>query len=251
MYIRTSNHATKLQKTSIMEHTSFTSIGELSKKETLATVEHNTNTNALVLETLSLFPGYHGTTVPEGSEPQSLFLVTKIIHSDDKIIRAIRNIKKDFPYYFDGAPCKLNLYNKPAGAIRIKDLSYEHIGKLVERFSEEGFEFLKAKTVAEFSTIIKITKFFKLQSSGDGIYSDENWEGMYYIQIPVQLRWNSFEKITNSIKHNIEDSNFDAALTSMYSEEGVLDFVRIYDAQCCQDKLKFIRDKYLEAIKYI
>ena len=74
---------------------------------------------------------------------------------------------------------------------------------------------------------------------------------MYYIKIPNQIRWNTFEKITNSIKHNIDDKNFDAALTTMYDESGICDFVRIYDEQCCNGKLIFIQDKYLEAIKYI
>lgn len=234
-----------------MQNQFLTSIGVISKKENLASVEHETHTNALVLESLQPFPGYHGTTVPDRTDPKSLFLVTKLVYSDDKIIRAIRTIKKNFPYSFDGAPGLLNLFNKPSGAIRVKDLAYSNVGELIEAFRDQGISFAKARKVTEYSSIIKITKYFMIEELSEGIYHDQNWKEMYYIQVPLQMRWNSFEKITNSIKHNVEDNNFDAALTTMYNKEGVLDFVRIYDEQSCQGKLLFIKEKYLESIKYL
>lgn len=234
-----------------MENQYLNSVGVISKKENLASVEHETHTNALVLESLQPFPGYHGTTVPDRTDPQSLFLVTKLVNSDDKIIRAIKTIKKNFTHKFDAAPGVLNLFNKPTGVIRVKDLAYKNVGELVEAFRDQGISFTKARKVSEYSSIIKITKYFMIEELTEGIYHDQNWKEMYYIQVPLQMRWNSFEKITSSIKHNVEDNNFDAALTTMYDQEGVLDFVRIYDEQSCQGKLLFIKEKYLEAIKYL
>ncbi|MBS4061189.1 MAG: hypothetical protein KG029_12390 [Bacteroidetes bacterium] len=234
-----------------MEHKILKSFGVIAKKENLASVEHDTKTNALVLESLFPFPGYNGTTVPDKTDPRSLFLVTDVIYSDDKIIRAVQQIKKTFPHHFDGAPGQIDLYNKPAGAIRLKYLSYEKVGSLVAAFEDQGIVFIKDKKVAEYTSIIKISKYFQIENNSEGIYSDMNWKGMYYLQIPIKLRWDNFEKITMSIKHNIDDNNFDAALTIMYDEEGVIDFVRIYDEQSCHGKLMFIRGKYLEAIKYL
>jgi len=234
-----------------MNNDTITSIGTISKKENLASVEHETNTHVLVLESLFPFPGYHGTTVPDRTDPRSLFLVTNNVFSDDKIIRAIKQIKGNFPMYFDGAPGVIQLFNKPAGVIRLKYLPYNLVGDLVAAFQDEGITFLKERKVQEYSSIIKITKFFTIHKSSEGIYVDENWKEMAYLQMPIQMRWNSFEKITASIKHNVEDNNFDAALTYMYDKQGLLDFVRIYDEQNCQGKLIFIREKYLDAIKYL
>lgn len=62
------------------------------------------------------------------------------------------------------------------------------------------------------------------------------------------LRWNTFEKITNKIKYNLDDRNYDAALTNVYGQEGIIDFVRIFDREAIDSKLKHIHEKYLEAV---
>ena len=70
------------------------SVGTIVKGEKLASVENETNSKALILESFLPYPGYHGTTTPDYLEPESLFAVTKIIYPDDKIIRAIQRVKK-------------------------------------------------------------------------------------------------------------------------------------------------------------
>ncbi|MBK9290300.1 MAG: hypothetical protein IPM52_01500 [Bacteroidetes bacterium] len=234
-----------------MDHTSLKSIGTIIKKENLASVEHETNSNALVLESLYPFPGYHGTTVPDATDPRSLFLVTDQVYHNDVVIRAVQKVKKHYPHHFDGTPGRIDLYNTPAGVVRIKFLPYDKVGSLISALEQEGLHFMKHRKVQEYASLIKITKYFMIQKAGEGIYADQNWKNMFYLHIPVLLEWKDFEKITMSIKHNIDDNNFDAALTTMYDEKGMLDFVRIYDEQSCQGKLIFIRDKYLEAIKYL
>lgn len=234
-----------------MEHQTLSSIGKISKKENVASVEHNTYSSALILESLFPFPGYNGTTVPDRTDPRALFLVTKTVYSDDRIIRAIRRIKETFSSYFDGAPGSLTLFNETAGVIRIKCLAYEQVGELVEAFEKEGIEFVKERKITEYSSIIHITKYFQIEHLEHGVYADKNWKNMFYIEIPVKLKWHSFEKITNDIKHNVENQTFDAALTTMYDQIGVLDMVRIYDEQHSAAKLEFIKNKYLEAIKYM
>ncbi len=234
-----------------MEQTTIQSIGAITKKENLASVEDDTKCNALVLESLFPFPGYHGTTVPDRTDPKSLFLVTKHRYGDDSIIRAIKQVKTSFPHRFDGAPGGITLFNEPAWVIRIKDLHYSHVGELVKAFEHQGIEFRHEEKVSKYSSLIKITKYFRLKPVSEGIYNDADWKEMYYLQMPLKLDWEVFEQISMSIKHNVEDNNYDAALTHMYDRYGVLDFVRIYDEQSCQGKLLFIYEKYLEAIKYL
>jgi len=56
-------------------------IGTVIKKEKLASVESATSSQALILESLQPFPGYHGTTIPDQLDPDSLFAVTlSLIH---------------------------------------------------------------------------------------------------------------------------------------------------------------------------
>ncbi len=234
-----------------METKQIHSVGAITKKENLASVEHDTKSTALVLESLFPFPGYHGTTVPDRTDPKSLFLVTKGRYDDDTIIRAIKKVKGNFSHHFDGAPGRISLYNESVASIRIKFLPYHLVGELVTAFENAGISFKREEKVEAYNSLIRITKYFDLNEVSEGIYNDNLWKEMFYLQLPEKLEWDHFEKVTMSIKHNVEDKNFDAALTHMYDAKGVLDFVRIYDEQSCQGKLLFIREKYLEAIKYL
>ncbi len=234
-----------------MEHDHIYSIGAITKKENLASVEFDTKSDAMVLESLFPFPGYHGTTVPDRTDPRSLFLVTRKFYNDDNIIRAIKGVKQDFPHHFDGAPGQLHVFNEPVEAIRIKYLHYDDIGALISAFQQQGIEFKSKKTVQAYTSLIRISKYFMMKKISDYIYNDEEWKELYYLYLPVKIEWEQFEEISASIKHNVEDKNYDAALTHVYDREGVVDFVRIYDEQPCQGKLLFIRQKYMEAIKYL
>ena len=51
------------------------------------------------------------------------------------------------------------------------------------------------------------------------------------------------------MKYNLENNNFDAAQTSVFTEFGLLDLVRIYDLDASPGKLQFIRNNYLEFIQ--
>jgi len=223
-------------------------VGMVSKKEKLASADLD-NCRVLVLENLEPFPGYHGLNLPKDSVPGSLFLVTKYTYNDEKIIRAIQQIKSmDNHTEFDGTPGTIKLFNNSAGVLRLKGLSYENLPKLVELFEDTGIDFKKKKKVSPFETIIKIRKFFKIHEIEDGIFQDDVIKEMHYIVLPKYLRWNSFEKITLDIKYNIEDNNYDAALVSVYYESGILDMVRIFDENATIEKLRNIKKKYIEKL---
>ncbi len=223
-------------------------VGMVSKKEKLASADLD-NCRVLVLENLEPFPGYHGLNLPKDSVPGSLFLVTKYTYNDEKIIRAIQQIKSmDNHTEFDGTPGTIKLFNNSAGVLRLKGLSYENLPKLVELFEDTGIDFKKKKKVSPYETIIKIRKFFKLHEIEDGIFQDDIIKEMHYIVLPKYLRWNSFEKITLDIKYNIEDNNYDAALVSVYYESGILDMVRIFDENATIEKLRNIKKKYIEKL---
>jgi len=223
-------------------------VGKLTKKEILASVENETHSNYLVLETHLPFPGYHGETVPDLLEPLSLFALTSGKFSDEFIIRTVRLVKKQFDINFSATPGTIVFKNELTEVIRFKNLPYEKVGSVLQKFSEAGFGFKKARKVTPFSSIIHVRKFFKVEKIAARLFKDMYDEGTYYLQIPVFLNWDSFEKMTMDLKYNMTNNNFDAAQASVYYEKGVMDLVRIYDADADEKKLCYILEKYMEAI---
>lgn len=222
------------------------SIGVISKKEDLVPVERLSDCKFMILESAAPFPGYHGTTLPEKEEPDALYLVLKRAYNDDKIIRVVMNLRKTFPYAFDGAPGSITMGTGTAHVIRLKKLSYTQVPELAEELRAHGIEFRKRKKLPQFNALIKVRKFFAMKEAVEGIYQDLNEKRFSYLKIPCSLRWNTFERITMEIKYNIRDNVFDAAIGHVYEEEGLFDFVRIFDKNFRLGKLAFIREKYLE-----
>jgi len=231
-----------------MKDSIIQSVGSIVKKEKLASVETETNSKVLIIESLLPFPGYHGTTIPDKLEPELLFVVTKKGYNDETIIRSIQKVKESTKISFDAVPGTIFLKNNPVNIIRFKDLSYGLVSEVIEHFIDVGIEFEKSKNIPAYETIIKIRKFLKLSKLSDSIYEDMDIKEFFYVQIPQLLEWDTFEDITKSIKYNIENIDFDAAQASVYDAAGLVDFVRIYDKDRNVDKLPFIRDSYIKAI---
>ena len=215
----------------------------------MASVENDTKCRALILESLQPYPGYHGTTIPDMLEPESLFVVTKAAYSDEEIIRAIQQVKKKFTIPFDAAPGSILFQNKAVDIIRFKGLSYNMISEVVEHFTDAGIAFERAKKMGPYESIIRIGKFFRIRKIADGIYEDMDVSQFFYLQVPSQINWDLFEEMTKNIRYNIETIIFDAAQTSVYDANGLVDFVRIYDTDKDIDNLISIRNNYLNAFE--
>ena len=56
---------------------------------------------------------------------------------------------------------------------------------------------------------------------------------MKYFQAPMKLGWDEFEQMTMHVKRNIDDSNWDAALATIYRKTGIEDYIRIYNENNC------------------
>lgn len=220
-------------------------IGTIEKKEIIESL----NFDDLVLESLHPFPGYHGTSVPDKTNPKSIFLVLRNNYPDEDIVRAIIKIKEKLPTYFDASPGTISILNKVEPCIRVKNLeNYSFIPELLNQFKSEGFSFLKSRIIDSYEGLIRITKYFILDEINEGIYMDRETPEMGYFEIPTQLDWESFEAITLDIKRNIEENNFDAALGTIYRKNGLKDVIRIFDTNVCLGECLFLREKYCTAI---
>jgi hypothetical protein len=220
-------------------------IGTIEKKEMIGPVGYK----QLVLEAFQPFPGYHGTTVPDSVKPNSLFAITRSKYTEEKIIRVIQKIKSEKGLEFDATPGMVTLYNMLNPCIRFKNLlTYDEMPAILKAFETEGIEFMSNRNIEPFSGLIKVKKYFYVEVLSDHFFKDVDEPNMHYFTIPVQLRFNQFEKITIDLKHNMEHPNFDVALGTIYRKSGLIDVIRVYDDNCTPEKLEMIRSKYLQAI---
>lgn len=225
------------------------SVGAIIKKEKLASVENETNSRFLILESLLPYPGYHGTNIPDNFEPESLFVVTKSMYNDEQIIRSIQKVKENYNRPFDAAPGTIYIKNNLVNIIRFKGLSYNMISEVLEHFMDVGIEFEKIKKIAPYESIIKIRKFFRLNKLDDGIYEDMDEKQYFYLKVNEHIDWDTFEEITQNIRYNIGDIKFDAAQTSVYDAFGLVDFVRIYHRNKDVKNLISIRQNYVSTFQ--
>jgi hypothetical protein len=233
------------------EKTIIETCGTILKKETIATIEPAFCGNALALESKSPFPGYYHKVIPETKElnPGSVFLLIKTGINDEKLMRVNHEIKKVIRKRFDAAPGQISLYNELKPCIRVKFLqTYNDIPELVDMYREEGIQLMKYKTVKPYTGLIIVKKFFIVDDVEPGIYLDSDDQEMGYIQIPGYLKWSNFEKITLDMKRNMGDNKFDAAIGTIHRKNCIVDVVRIFDKDISIDKLRSLRNKYLEAI---
>lgn len=229
-------------------------IGTISKKETLASLEDEFSNKYLVLENLHPFPGYYHKTVPDTKHlnPESIYIVTKKGYNDEKIFRATNEVKKSFGDGFCAASGKITVFNVGRPCIRIKQLSdYKSLPRLLTEYTKQGIEFVKHKKVPPYEGLIKIKKFFLLRDSGKGYYLDSREPNMCYFEIPRHIRWSEFERITIDIKQNTDDNKFDAALGTLFKGGLLSDIIRIYDENINSEKIGKIKKKYLEAVEKV
>lgn len=227
-------------------------VGTISKKETIDSLEEGFCNGALILESAFPFPGYYSATVPDKDvlNPRSVYLITKKGHDAESIMRINHDVKKSFRKRFDATIGEITVFNETRPCIRVKLLDdYKHLPELVDLYRKHGIQFLKYRKVKPYYGLIKVSKYFVLESPEPGLYTDVEDPEMCYFQIPGQIKWNQFEKITISLKRNIDDNKFDAAIGTIFRKNCLVDVVRIYATNMSGEKLKYLKKRYLEAIK--
>jgi hypothetical protein len=223
-------------------------MGSIAKVEKLETLNNNILENTLVLEEIEPFPGYHGANLPSGYNPTATYLVLKKKVSTIRIMRITQNIHKYFKPGFDGSPAEICINNDIFTCIRLRNFNnYGIIPELQKHYMHEGLKFMKKKKIHG-DGIIEIKKHFELEKLGDCIFKDLEDPLMFYLEIPAHLNWSLFIEITTSIKHNLDDLNFDAALGAIYMKE-ITEVVRIFARDMSIEDLQKIRQRYNEELR--
>ena len=223
-------------------------MGSIAKVEKLETLSSNILENTLVLDEVEPFPGYHGTGLPTGYNPHTVYIILKKNLSTVKIMRLTQDIRKYFKHDFDGTAASVCINNDVFDCIRVRKLeNYSYIPELQKNYLHEGVKFMKKREIKG-EGIIEIRKQFELEELEPGIFKDLEDSHMHYFQISRHLNWPMFLEITTSIKHNIDNLHFDAALGVIYLKE-IIDVVRIFTKDLSLDELRTIKNMYSEELK--
>jgi len=223
-------------------------MGSITKVEKLETLDSNILINTLVLEEVEPFPGYHGANLPSGYNPTAVYLIIKKKHTSIKMLRITQEISRHFKHEFDGTTANICINNDVYNAIRIRNLeNIKILPELQKNYMYEGIKFLKKKSIKG-DGIIELKKHFELEALGEGIYKDLEDPLMFYLRIPKHLSWQIFLEVTTSIKHNLDNLNFDGALGSIYLKD-IVDVVRIFAKDIELENLSKIRQQYLDELR--
>jgi hypothetical protein len=223
-------------------------MGSITKVEKLETLDANILENTLVLEEIEPFPGYHGANLPTGYNPTAVYLVLKKKVSTVRVVRMTQEIQKFFKHEFDGSPAEIRINNDVFSCIRLRNFDkYSILPELQKAYMHEGLKFMKKKNIRG-DGIIEIKKQFELEKLDDGIYKDMEDPLMYYLQIPRYLKWSLFLEITTSVRHNLDDLLFDAALGAIYMKE-ITEVVRIFARDVAVEDLQNLRSRYLDELR--
>jgi hypothetical protein len=171
--------------------------------------------------------------------------------NDADFFRLSASLKKKYRSGLDLCMGSITLHNEDRPAIRIAADHLSLIPEIIEDLKSAGYEFLKSEKIAEYMSLIRIKKFFTLEVLKEGIYEHKKKKGVFYIPVPGLISWDTFEELTYSIRNNMDQKNFDAAMASIFTDEGMLEMVRIYDPSFDAASLDFIGKKYQSEIERI
>ncbi len=226
------------------------SLGFVIKKEKLSNLASDFRFNELLLEDLDPFPGFydhfHIPMSETEQKPRSIFAIIKSMSFEDMddFIRITRTIKKEFKHRFDAVMGRLELQNSLVSCIRIYMEDYSVLPELIGLYAKQGIVFHANKTVKPFSSLINVRKYFVLDEVAPEIYQDEDLADTYYFSVDRYLPWNKFETVTVTIRNNWDHKVYDAAQAGIYTKNGVVELVRIYDRNATMEHLQYLKEKY-------
>ncbi len=229
---------------------SIKSLGFIIKKETLSQLASEHKFSEFILEDLDPYPGFydhfHIPLNEDEKKPRSIFAVVKEFNLEqiNDFIRVTTAIRKSFGQEFSAVMGRLTYQNAMVSCIRIYMNDYNYLPQLIEQYTRKGMQFLPARSVKPFSSLIYIWKFMKLDEMYEGIYKDSELPDTYYLNVSRHVDFTRFETISLSIRNNNNHKVYDAAQAGYYGPGGLNEMVRIYDTKATLSNLQFLKEKY-------
>ncbi|MCT4614721.1 MAG: hypothetical protein N4A49_07595 [Marinifilaceae bacterium] len=236
-----------------MGNTDIIRLGQLTKEETLEQISTKLVDNTVVLEATKPFPGYfeYYENFKNLNIPHYLYFVLSKEYSLEAFTRANQVVGQNFDFEYHAACGFIYHRDKAIPVIRVRRLeSYNLIKPLQELFIDEGIELEVSVSFPKmFSSLIVVNKFFSLEKLEDDFYLDAVEANHGYFTIPSKLNWKEFENLTRMVKYNMEVFHFDVSLGFMYTDNYIVDLIRVYTEDIDLDILQKIKSVYIHLMK--
>lgn len=224
-------------------------IGKIIIQEKIDTIDENKLPNTFVINVPDPYKNYYG-RFTEIVKPVSIIFVTKTPNSFEKILRVTKKINEKYGLKLDGAKCEVTMNSRKLDGVRVKGINRFHeIGQIQQYYKDEGYDFAKSEKLQSTEVLIRINRFFNVDEVDKGIYHSHDEDEVYYIEVPRYMGWDEFKKITQEIKHNIADANYDIAKGIFYVNCGITEILRVVKPKATLELLKTIKKKYGEKLE--
>ena len=224
-------------------------IGKIIIQEKIDTIDENKIPGTFVINVPDPYKNYYG-RVTEIVKPVSIIFVTKTPNSFEKILRVTKKINEKYHLNLDGAKCEVTMNSRKLDGVRVKGINRFHeIGQIQQYYKDEGYDFAKSEKFKSTEVLIRINRFFNVDEVEKGIYHSHDEDEVYYIEVPRYMTWEEFKKLTQEIKHNIADANYDIAKGIFYVNHGITEILRVVKPKASLELLKTIQKKYIEKLE--
>lgn len=224
-------------------------IGKIIIQEKIDTIDENKLPNTFVINVPDPYKNYYG-RFTEIVKPVSIIFVTKTPNSFEKILRVTKKINEKYNLKLDGAKCEVTMNSRKLDGVRVKGINrYHEIGQIQQYYKDEGYDFAKSEKFKSTEVLIRINRFFNVDEVEKGIYHSHNEDEVYYIEVPRYMSWEEFKKITQEIKHNIPEANYDIAKGIFYVNHGITEILRVVKPKATMELLRTIKKKYIEKLE--
>jgi hypothetical protein len=218
--------------------------GIIIKEEWVKSLNSNILPNTLVLESTGILPGYFGKNVPDANKPRAVFIILDKKYDGLFLARKMQNISDLRQHNCYGAFGHLRVKNRTLNCIRIKNLDcFETVPQIQDELVRQGIGMMKFQEIDD-TAMIHIHKSFLISLVAENIYMDLFEHDRYYLKISRSMVWEDFKHITGTVKNNIENSTFDAAMGAIWTINGLIYMIRIYDQKQDIRRLAQICEKY-------
>jgi hypothetical protein len=218
--------------------------GAIIKEEKVKSLSEKILPDTLVLENYEPFPGYFGKDVPTDVIPRSIFLILVREYEPLPLGRVIKQVSSERKHKCHGAMGYLDIGEHRYHCIRLHNLhSFDDIPQIQESFRRHGIEFRRHKSINEMA-LITIHKTFFIERIAEGIFLDLAEQSRHYFPIKAPLTWDQFKHITRTVKNNMDNNFFDAAIGYFWTLDGPLDVIRIYDKKNDFERILDIKHRY-------
>lgn len=224
-------------------------IGKIIIQEKIDTIDENKLPNTFVINVPDPYKNYYG-RFTEIVKPVSIIFVTKTPNSFEKILRVTKKINEKYNLKLDGAKCEVTMNSRKIDGIRVKGINRFHeIAQIQQYYKDEGYEFAKSEKFKSTEALIRINRFFNVDEVEPGIFHSHDEDEVYYIEVPRYMTWDEFKKLTQEVKHNIADANYDIAKGIFYVNHGITEILRVVKPKANMELLKNIKKKYIEKLE--